>query len=119
MFDAPGKDNGQLVMLDLPAIRQQQSPLSGAQLFFAGADGSVRRAGTLALQRGPRYTIGMTSREKLIKAIQGLPDAATWEDIEECVRFLGGIHRGLADIKGGRVVLHEEVKGSLKKWLTR
>jgi predicted transcriptional regulator len=61
----------------------------------------------------------MTSKETAIKAIQRLPDSATWEDIEECVRFLAGIDKGLADIKAGRIVPHEEVKESLKKWLAR
>jgi len=59
----------------------------------------------------------MTSKDLAIKTIQELPDSATWEDIEERVRFLGGIDKGLADIKAGRVAAHEEVKESLKKWL--
>jgi len=54
-----------------------------------------------------------------IKTIQELPDSATWEEIEERVRFLAGIEKGLADIKAGKVVPHAEVKESLKRWLTR
>ncbi len=61
----------------------------------------------------------MTNKDMAIKTIQELPDSATWEDIEERVRSLAGIDKGLADIKAGRVVRHEEVKESLKKWLTR
>jgi len=49
------------------------------------------------------------------KTIQELPDSARWEDIEERVRFLSGIDKGLADIKAGRVVVHEAVKESLKQ----
>jgi len=30
----------------------------------------------------------MTSKDLAIKTIQELPDSATWEDIEERVRFL-------------------------------
>jgi predicted transcriptional regulator len=59
----------------------------------------------------------MTSKDIAIKTIQGLRDSATWEDIEERVRFLSGIDKGLADIKAGRVVAHEDVKKSFKKWL--
>lgn len=59
----------------------------------------------------------MTSKDMAIKTIQELPDSATWEDIEERVRFLAGIDRGLADIKAGRVVPHEEVKESFQRWL--
>ena len=63
--------------------------------------------------------MGMTSKEIAIKTIQDLPDSVTWADIEERIRFLAGIDRGLADIKAGKMVPHEEVKESLKKWLSR
>jgi hypothetical protein len=66
-----------------------------------------------------RYTYGMTSKDLAIKTIQELPSSATWEDIEERVRFLAGIDKGLADIKAGKVVPHADVKESLKKWLSR
>ena len=77
---------------------------------FRGSGGLVRRG-----RRG--YTEGMTSKDLAIRTIQELPDTATWEDIEERVRFLAGIDKGLADIKAGRVVAHEEVRESLRKWL--
>jgi predicted transcriptional regulator len=60
----------------------------------------------------------MTRKEIAIRTIQGLPDSATWADIEERIRFLAGIDQGLADIKAGRVVPHEQVRESLKKWLS-
>ncbi len=59
----------------------------------------------------------MTSGDLAIKTIRELPDSATWENLEERVRFLSGIDKGLADVKAGRIVAHEEVKESLKKWL--
>ena len=61
----------------------------------------------------------MTSKEIAIKTIQDLPDSVTWADIEERIRFLAGIDKGLADIKSGKIVPHEEVKESLKQWLSR
>jgi predicted transcriptional regulator len=61
----------------------------------------------------------MTSKDMAIKTVQELPDSATWEDIEERVRFLAGIDKGLADIKAGKVVPQKEVEERLKKWLTR
>jgi predicted transcriptional regulator len=61
----------------------------------------------------------MTSKERAIKTIRELPDSATWADIEERVRFLGAIDKGMADIKAGRTVPHNEVKKSLKKWLSK
>jgi predicted transcriptional regulator len=67
----------------------------------------------------PDILDGMTSKDIAIKTIQELPDSATWEDIEERVRFLAAIDKGLADIKAGRVVPHEEVKESLRQWLSK
>jgi len=61
----------------------------------------------------------MTSKDMAIKTIQDLPDSATWDDIEERVRFLAAIDKGLADIKAGRVIPHNEVKESLRKWLSQ
>jgi predicted transcriptional regulator len=61
----------------------------------------------------------MTSKDLAIRTIQELPDSATWEEIEERVRFLAGIDKGLADIKAGKVVPHKEVKESLKEWLSK
>ena len=65
------------------------------------------------------YNDFMTSKEIAIKSIQELPDSVTWADIEERIRFLAAIDRGLADIKSGKIVPHDEVKESLKKWLSR
>jgi predicted transcriptional regulator len=61
----------------------------------------------------------MTQKEIAIKTIQELPDTVTWSDIEERIRFLAAIEKGLDDIKAGRVTPHEEVKESLKKWLSK
>ncbi|RKY14151.1 MAG: hypothetical protein DRP52_00835 [Planctomycetota bacterium] len=59
----------------------------------------------------------MTNKETAIKVIQDMPDSVSWEDIEEHIRFLAAIDKGLEDIKTGRVVPHEDVKTSLGNWL--
>jgi predicted transcriptional regulator len=61
----------------------------------------------------------MNSKEIAIKTIQELPESATWADIEAKILFLAAIDQGLADIKSGKVVPHEEVKESLKEWLSK
>ena len=61
----------------------------------------------------------MTSKEKALKIIQELPDTVTWIDIEERIRFLAAIDRGMADIKSGKTIPHRQVKESLKKWLSK
>ena len=61
----------------------------------------------------------MTTKEKAIKTIQELPDNVSWADIEERIRFLAAIDKGLDDIKAGRVIPHKEVKESRKQWLSK
>ena len=61
----------------------------------------------------------MNTKELAIKTIQELPESASWADIEERILFLAAIDQGLADIKSGKVVPHEEVKESLKEWLIK
>ena len=48
-------------------------------------EGRPRRLAWLARRW---YTDVMTSKDLAIKTIQEFPDSATWEDIEERVRFL-------------------------------
>jgi predicted transcriptional regulator len=60
----------------------------------------------------------MTTKEIALKTIQDLPDSASWADIEERIRFLAAIDKGMEEIKAGKVIPHEEVKESLEKWLT-
>jgi predicted transcriptional regulator len=73
----------------------------------------------LALHNKKWYILLMTSKEKAIKTLQELPDTVTWADIEERIRFLAAIERGMDDIRAGRVVPHQEVKESLKQWLSK
>lgn len=61
--------------------------------------------------------MNMTNKEAAIKIIQDMPDSVSWEDIEERIRFLAAIDKGLEDIKSGRLVPHEDVKTSLDQWL--
>ena len=61
----------------------------------------------------------MNTKELAIRTIQELPESASWADIEERIFFLAAIEQGLADIKSGKVVPHEEVKESLKEWLVK
>jgi len=60
----------------------------------------------------------MITKEIAVKSITELPDSATWEDIEERVRFLAAVDKGLDDIRQGKLIPHEEVKASLEKWLS-
>ena len=60
----------------------------------------------------------MSTKEQAIKSIQELPDDADWVAIEERIRFLAALERGMDDIRQGKVVPHEAVKRDLEEWLT-
>lgn len=60
----------------------------------------------------------MSTKELAIKTIQELPEDADWEAIEERIRFLAALERGMDDIRQGKVVPHEAVKRDLEEWLT-
>lgn len=59
----------------------------------------------------------MTVREKIIQAVQDLPDDASVEDAMEWLLLLAKIERGLAQADAGEFVPHEEVKERMAKWL--
>lgn len=61
----------------------------------------------------------MSTKEIALASIQELPDTATWEEIEERVRFLAAIEKGRQDIREGKVVPHEEVRAQLDRWLAK
>lgn len=65
------------------------------------------------------YYPNMTHKDLAIETIQKLPDSATWPDIEERIRFLAAIDKGLEDVRAGRVTPHEDIKASLKQWLSK
>jgi len=54
-----------------------------------------------------------TSRERILKALQGLPDDATVDDAIERLIFLARIDAGLAELNAGGGIPHEQVKQRL------
>jgi predicted transcriptional regulator len=54
-----------------------------------------------------------TSREKILEALQDLPDDATVDDAIERLIFLARIDAGLAELDAGKGIPHEEVKRRL------
>ena len=60
----------------------------------------------------------MKRKDPTTKTRQVFSDSATLSDVNERIRFLAAIDRGLDDVKAGRVVPHEDVKDCLKQWLS-
>ena len=60
----------------------------------------------------------MTTREKMVHAVEDLPDDATIEDAMERLLFLAKVERGIAQADAGATLAHEDVRERMAKWRT-
>ena len=54
-----------------------------------------------------------TTRERILEALQDLPDDATFDEAIERLVFLAKIDAGLAELDASKGIPHEEVKRRL------
>ena len=59
----------------------------------------------------------MTTKEKVVQAVQGLPDDASIEDAMERLLLLARIDKGLEQADAGQTIPHSQVKERMAKWL--
>jgi len=59
----------------------------------------------------------MTTKEKMIHAVEDLSDDATIEDAMERLLFLAKIERGIQQADAGQTITHAQVKEKMAKWL--
>ncbi len=59
----------------------------------------------------------MTSKEKVLQTVQGLPDDASIEDAMERLLFVAKIERGLQQADAGQTISHAQVKERMARWL--
>ncbi len=71
----------------------------------------------IAKKKPLRRTITSSPKQQTLKMLRNLRDDATYEDIMYKLYVLTNIQKGLDDIEAGRIISHEDVKKSLKKWL--
>ena len=60
----------------------------------------------------------MSTKELAMETIKGLPDNASWQEIEERIHFLAAIEKARGEVRSGEVVPHDEVGKLLEKWLS-
>ncbi|WP_035600883.1 hypothetical protein [Haloferula sp. BvORR071] len=60
----------------------------------------------------------MSTKELALDTIRDLPEDASWQDVEERIRFVAAIDRAREDVRQGRVTPHEEVRALLDEWIS-
>ncbi len=60
----------------------------------------------------------MTTKQIAIQAIQELPDDATWDEIQERIRFVAGVRKGLRELDEDKGIPHDRVREEFAEWLT-
>ena len=59
----------------------------------------------------------MTTKERVMQAVQSLPDDASIEDVMERLLLLAKIDKGLEQADAGQTIPHSQVKERMAKWL--
>jgi len=59
----------------------------------------------------------MTLKEKMLSTVQSLPDDASVEDAVERLILLSKIEKGIKEADAGQLILHDEMKERMAKWL--
>ena len=52
----------------------------------------------------------ISAKQRVVEAVQNLPDDATVEEAMERLYFLAKVERGLDDAQAGRSLPHEEIR---------
>jgi predicted transcriptional regulator len=58
----------------------------------------------------------MTAKEKIKTVVDAQPDDATYDEIVRELAFEQMVDRGLADMRKGRVISHEDVARRIRSW---
>ena len=59
----------------------------------------------------------MISKERILKAIETLPDESTIEDAIERLVLLAKVQKGIEDADSGNTASHKEAKKRFEQWL--
>lgn len=59
-----------------------------------------------------------TAKTLIRDALDAQPDDASWEEIMRALALERMVERGLADLRAGRTVSHDEALRSIRSWRT-
>ena len=60
-----------------------------------------------------------TVKDEIRRMIEGLPDDATWEDVQYSIYVRERIERGRREAADGKILDEDEVERRMKPWLTK
>ena len=60
----------------------------------------------------------MSPKELAHDTIRDLPEDASWQNVEERIRFVAGIEKSRDEVGRGRMVPHEKVRALLDEWIS-
>jgi predicted transcriptional regulator len=60
----------------------------------------------------------MSTKELALDTIRGLPDDASWQEVEDRIHFVAAIETAREQVREGKVVPHEEVRELLQQWIS-
>ena len=59
----------------------------------------------------------MTTKQKVVKAVQALPEDASFEDALDRVLLLAKIERGIRQLDAGQSISNDKMKAKMRRWL--
>ena len=59
---------------------------------------------------------GTTVKQKILKALEEMPQDVTFSDVMERLYFLYKVEQGIAQVVAGDIISHAEAKERIKKW---
>ena len=60
----------------------------------------------------------MNSKQIAIQTIEQLPEDATWDEIQERLRFVAGVRAGLRELDARNGIPHDRVREEFAEWLS-
>jgi predicted transcriptional regulator len=59
----------------------------------------------------------MTTKDRVLHAVQELPEDSSIEDVMERLLFMAKVERGIQQADAGKIITHSQVREKMAKWL--
>ena len=59
----------------------------------------------------------MTTKDRVLHAVQDLPEDSSIEDVMDRLLFMAKVERGIQQADAGKIITHVQVREKMAKWL--